>query len=169
MNLSVDDKDTSLADLDRLAQIAQDVVARARRSGASAADAAASIDTGLAVGVRLGEVETVERTRDRAVSVTVYFGQRKGSATTADLDPASIGQTVEHACAIARHTEPDPANGLADPALLASTIPDLDLWHPWDLTPAQAIALGVEIEAAGRAQDARISNSDGASVQSGAR
>ncbi|KAB2897963.1 MAG: metalloprotease PmbA [Dokdonella sp.] len=167
MNLSVDDKDTSLADLDRLAQIAQDVVARARRSGASAADAAASIDLGLAVGVRLGEVETVERTRDRAVSVTVYFGQRKGSATTADLDPASIGQTVEHACAIARHTEPDPANGLADPALLATTIPDLDLWHPWDLTPAQAIALGVEIEAAGRAQDVRISNSDGASVQSG--
>ncbi len=168
VNSIVANKDTSLADLDRLAQIAQDVVAQARRQGASAADAAASIDLGLAVGVRLGEVETVERTRDRAVSVTVYFGQRKGSATTADLDPRSIAQTVEHACAIARYTEPDPASGLADPALLAKTFPDLDLWHPWDITPEEAIALGVEIEAAGRAVDARIDNSDGAAVQVGA-
>jgi hypothetical protein len=142
VNSIVIDKDTSSADLDRLAQIAQDVVALARAKGASASDVAASVDLGLSVGVRLGEVETVERTRDRGVSVTVYFGQRKGSATTADLDPKSIEQTVEHACAIARYTEADPANGLADPALLAKTIPDLDLWHPWDITPEEAIRLG---------------------------
>lgn len=168
MNAIVIDKDTSSTDLDRLAQIAQDVVALARAKGASAADVAASIDLGLSVGVRLGEVETVERTRDRGVSLSVYFGQRKGSATTADLDRASIEQTVEHACAIARYTEEDPANGLADPALLAREIPDLDLWHPWDITPEEAIALGIEIEAAGREVDARIENSDGASVQVGA-
>ena len=168
MNSIVIDKDTSSADLDRLAQIAQDVVALARAKGASASDVAASIDLGLSVGVRLGEVETVERTRDRGVAVTVYFGQRKGSATTADLDPKSIEQTVEHACAIARYTEPDPANGLADPALLARTIPDLDLWHPWDITPEEAIRLGVEIEDAGRRFDARINNTDGAAVQVGA-
>ena len=168
MNSIVIDKDTSSADLDRLAQIAQDVVALARAKGASAADAAASVDLGLSVGVRLGEVETVERTRDRGVLVTVYFGQRKGSATTADLDPKSIEQTVEHACAIARYTEADPANGLADPALLAKTIPDLDLWHPWDITPEEAIRLGIEIEEAGRSFDARIDNTDGAAVQVGA-
>ncbi|MGN6519525.1 MAG: metalloprotease PmbA [Dokdonella sp.] len=168
MNAIVTDKDTSSADLDRLAAIAEDVVRLARAKGASEADAAASVDLGLAVGVRLGEVETVERTRDRGVSVTVYFGKRKGSASTADLDPKSIEQTVEHACAIARHTEEDPANGLADPALLAKTIPDLDLWHPWDITPEEAIRLGVEIEEAGRSHDPRIDNSDGASVQVGA-
>lgn len=168
VNSTAIDKDTSSADLDRLAQIARDVVALARAKGASASDVAASIDLGLAVGVRLGEVETVERTRDRGVSVTVYFGQRKGSATTADLDAKSIERTVEHACAIARYTEADPANGLADPALLAKTIPDLDLWHPWDITPEEAIRLGVEIEDAGRSFDARIGNSDGASVQVGA-
>ncbi|HEY6943098.1 metalloprotease PmbA [Dokdonella sp.] len=168
MNAIVTDKDTSSADLDRLAAIAGDVVRLARAKGASEADAAASVDLGLAVGVRLGEVETVERTRDRGVSVTVYFGKRKGSASTADLDPKSIALTVEHACAIARHTEEDPANGLADPALLAKTIPDLDLWHPWDITPEEAIRLGVEIEDAGRAYDPRIDNSDGASVQVGA-
>jgi PmbA protein len=157
--------DTSLADLDRLAGIAEDVIARCRAKGASEADVAASIDLGLSVGVRLGEVETVERTRDRGVSLTVYFGKRKGSASTADLDPASIEQTVEHACAIARYTEEDPANGLADPALLAKDIPDLDLWHPWDITPEEAIQLGIEIEDAGRSFDPRIDNSDGASVQ----
>ena len=168
MNAIVTDKDTSSADLDRLAAIAEDVIRLARAKGASEADVAASIDLGLSVGVRLGEVETVERTRDRGVAVTVYFGRRKGSANTADLDPRSIEQTVEHACAIARYTEEDPANGLADPALLARTIPDLDLWHPWDITPEEAIALGVEIEDAGRSFDPRIDNSDGASVQVGA-
>lgn len=168
MNSHLIDKDTSSNELDRLAQIAQDVVALAKARGASAADVSASIDLGLSVGVRLGEVETVERTRDRGVSLCVYFGKRKGSATTADLDRASIEQTVEHACAIARHTEEDPANGLADPELLARSLPDLDLWHPWSIEPEAAIALGIEIEEAGRSFDRRISNSDGAAVQVGA-
>jgi len=162
------DKDSSLAELDRLRDIAEDVIRRCRAKGASEADVAASVDEGLAVNVRLGEVETVERTRDRGVSVTVYFGRRKGSANTADLDPKSIEQTVEHACAIARYTEEDPASGLADPALLARDIRDLDLWHPWDITAEEAIRLGIEIEDAGRAFDPRIDNSEGASVQVGA-
>ncbi|MBN8727865.1 MAG: metalloprotease PmbA [Xanthomonadales bacterium] len=168
MNANLIDKDTSSADLDRLQSIAAEVLQHARAGGASEADVAASIDLGLSVNVRLGEVETVERTRDRGVSVTVWFGKRKGSASTADLDPASIRQTVEHACAIARHTEEDPANGLADPALYATDRPDLDLWHPWDITAEEAIDLAVAMEDAGRALDPRIGNSDGASVQVGA-
>ena len=168
MTAIVTDKDTSSAELDRLAAIATDVIRLARAKGASEADVAASIDLGLSVGVRLGEVETVEHTRDRGVAVTVYFGRRKGSANTADLDPKSIELTVEHACAIARHTEEDPANGLAEADLLATQIPDLDLWHPWDITPEEAIRLGIEIEDAGRGFDARIDNSDGSAVQVGA-
>ena len=168
MNEITIDKDSSLAELDRLAGIAEDVIRRCREKGASEADVAASVDEGLSVNVRLGEVETVERTRDRGVSVTVYFGRRKGSASTADLDPTSIEQTVEHACAIARFTEEDPANGLPDAELLAREIPNLDLWHPWDITAEEAIALGIEIEDAGRAFDPRIDNSEGASVQVGA-
>ena len=168
MNEITIDKDSSLAELDRLAGIAEDVIRRCRAKGATEADVAASVDEGLSVNVRLGEVETVERTRDRGVSVTVYFGRRKGSASTADLDPTSIEQTVEHACAIARFTEEDPANGLPDAALLAREIPDLDLWHPWDITAEEAIQLGIEIEDAGRAFDPRIDNSEGASVQVGA-
>ncbi len=168
MNDIINDKDTSSADLGRLREIAEDVIRRCRAKGASEADVAATIDEGLAVNVRLGEVETVERTRDRGVSVTVWFGKRKGSANTADLDPTSIEQTIEHACAIARYTETDPANGLPDAALLAREIPDLDLWHPWNIRADDAIRLGIEIEDAGRAFDSRIDNSEGASVNVGA-
>ena len=158
--------DRSQSDLDRLAQLAEDVIRRARAAGASQAEVSASIDTGLSVNVRLGEVETVEHTRDRGFGLTVYFGQRKGSASTADLNPDSIQATLDQACAIARFTEEDPASGLADAARMATAFPDLDLWHPWAIDTARAIELGIEIEDAGRAH-AGISNSEGAGVQMG--
>ncbi|GGA07417.1 metalloprotease PmbA [Dyella caseinilytica] len=159
-------QDASRRELDRLAGLAEDVIRRARAAGASQAEVSASIDTGLNVNVRLGEVETVEHTRDRGFGLTVYFGQRKGSASTADLNADSIQATLEQACAIARYTEEDPASGLADAARMATQFPDLDLWHPWAIDTSEAIALGQQIEAAGRAH-AGITNSDGASVQAG--
>ena len=119
-------QDRSNDELDRLAQLAEDVIRRARAAGASQAEVAASIDTGLNVNVRLGDVETVEHTRDRGFGLTVYFGKRKGSASTADLNPDSIQATLEQACAIARYTEEDPAAGLADAARMATQFPDLD-------------------------------------------
>jgi len=159
-------QDTSQRELDRLAELAEDVIRRARAAGASQAEVSASIDAGLNVNVRLGEVETVEHTRDRGFGLTVYFGKRKGSASTADLHADSIQATLDQACAIAQYTEEDEAAGLADAARMATQFPDLDLWHPWQLDTPQAIALGQEIEAAGRAH-AGITNSDGASVQMG--
>ena len=159
-------RDSNASEMDRLAELAEDVIRRARAAGASQAEVSATIDTGLSVNVRLGEVETVEHTRDRGFGLTVYFGQRKGSASTADLHPESIQATLDQACAIARYTESDPASGLADAARMATTFPDLDLWHPWDIDTAQAIELGIAIEDAGRAH-AGISNSDGATVQAG--
>jgi PmbA protein len=158
--------DTSHQDLDRLAELAEDTIRRARAAGASQAEVSASIDVGLNVNVRLGEVETVEHTRDRGFALTVYFGQRKGSASTADLHPDSIQATIEQACAIAKFTEEDPASGLADAERMAKDFPDLDLWHPWDLDVGSAIALGQDIEDAGRAV-AGITNSDGSSVNAG--
>jgi PmbA protein len=159
-------QDTSQRELGRLAELAEDVIRRARAAGASQAEVSASIDTGLNVNVRLGEVETVEHTRDRGFGLTVYFGQRKGSASTADLNADSIQATLDQACAIARYTEEDPASGLADASRMATQFPELDLWHPWTIDTADAIALGQEIEAAGR-KHAGITNSDGASVQTG--
>ncbi|HXO99652.1 MAG TPA: metalloprotease PmbA [Luteibacter sp.] len=155
--------DTSHQDLDRLASLAEDTIRRARAAGATQAEVSASVDVGLNVNVRLGEVETVEHTRDRGFGLTVYFGQRKGSASTADLHPDSIQATIEQACAIAKFTEEDPASGLADAERMATSFPDLDLWHPWDLDVDRAIELGQDIEDAGRAI-AGITNSDGSSV-----
>ena len=159
--------DDSLARLDRLSGLARDVLDQCRALGASQAEVALGEDSGLSVNVRMGEVETVERTRDRSVGVTVYFGQRKGSASTADLQPASLASTVQMACAIARHTEADPAAGLADADRMATDLREFDGWHPWALDADRAIALAVEAEAAGRAADARIANSDGAGMHSG--
>ncbi len=156
--------DDSLSRLEHLADLSQQLLERARALGASQAEVACSEERGLDVNVRLGEVETVESTRDRGIAVTVYFGQRKGSASTADLQPASLEATVAQACAIARHTEDDAAAGLADAALMAREFPDLDGWHPCALQADQAVDLALACEAAGRAADTRISNSDGASA-----
>jgi len=139
-------------------------LAAAARAGATQAEADASLSQGLSVTVRLGEVETVEYQRDRALGITVYFGTRKGSASTADLSTASINDMVAKACAIARHTAADECAGLADPALLATEFPDLGLDHPWALTPEDAVELARSCEAAGLAVDSRLGNSEGASV-----
>ncbi|HRN59731.1 MAG TPA: metalloprotease PmbA [Chiayiivirga sp.] len=148
----------------RLADLAREVLARCRARGASQAEVDLSDERGLSAGVRMGEVETIEYTRDRGLSLTVYFGTRKASASTADLDPGSIGATIEQACAIARHTEDDPCAGLADAARMGTRFPDFDLWHPTPLDADAAIARAMACEAAGRAADARITNSEGASV-----
>jgi PmbA protein len=151
------------ADLLALVEIALE---EARALGASQAEAAVSVDVGLSASVRLGEIDTVEYQRDRGMGVTVYFGTRKGSASTADLGAAALRETVGKACSIARFTSEDPCAGLADPDTLASEVPDLDLSHPWDLTPERACELALECEAAALAVDPRITNSEGAAVSS---
>ena len=145
--------------------LAEQVLDLCRAGGAQQAEVSLSQDTGFAANVRLGEVETVERTNDQGVAVTVYVDQRKGTASTADLRPESLRETVAQACAIARYTEADAASGLADPERLATMPMDFDLWHPAELTPEQGIALALECEAAGLNQQA-ISNSDGAAFNS---
>jgi len=161
--------DDSVARLDRLAGIARQLLDRCRERGATQAEVSCSEEHGLNVNVRMGNVETVESTRDRGLAVTVYFGQRKGSASTADLREESLDATVEQACAIARHTEDDSAAGLADAELMAQLpatgrFPDFDAWHPWMLEPDRAIDIALACETAGRDSDRRIENSDGASV-----
>lgn len=136
----------------------------AKQQGASAAEASVSQDAGLSVTVRLGEVETVEHTRDNGLGVTVYFGHRKASASTSDLSEAALRDTVRAACNIARHTQEDDCAGLADKALMAVSVPDLDLNHPWDVSVEQAIEMASDCERSAREFDARIDNSEGASL-----
>ena len=149
-----------------LGDVATLALEEARRAGATQCEADVSVSQGLSVSVRLGEVDTVEYQRDRGLGVTVYFGQRKGSASTADLTPAAVRETVAKACAIARYTAEDPYAGLVDPEALAREIPDLDLYHPWELSPEAAIELARTCEAQGLAVDPRVCNSEGAGVGS---
>ena len=147
-----------------LESIIERALEEARARGASQAEAAVSQDTGLSVGVRLGEVETLEHQRDRSMGITVYFGQRKGSASTADFSMDAVRATVAKACSIARFTAEDTSAGLADAALMARSPPDLDLSHPWNVSADRAIEIAKSCEAAALAFDKRINNSEGASV-----
>ncbi len=121
----------------------------AKQAGATQAEADVSLQQGLNVTVRLGEVETIEYQRDRGLGITVYFDGAKGCASSAKLTPDAIRDMVAKACSIARYTARDECAGLADPQDLARDIPDLALDHPWDITPEQAIELARECESAG--------------------
>jgi PmbA protein len=147
-----------------LESIIEHALAAARSRGASQAEAAVSQDTGLSVGVRLGEVETLEHQRDRSMGITVYFGQRKGSASTADFSLQAVDATVAKACSIARFTAEDANSGLADADLMARAPQDLDLSYPWNVSADRAIEIAKACEAAALGFDPRINNSEGASV-----
>jgi len=149
-----------------LEHLVADLLAEAHHQGADAAEAVVSQNAGISIGVRMGEVETVEHTRDRGLGVTVYFGARKGSASTTDLGTTAVRDAVRAACNIARHTQEDPYAGLAEAALMARDYPDLDLYHPWGVSAEQAIELALECEHAARALDPRITNSEGANLDS---
>jgi PmbA protein len=149
-----------------LEQKIEDLLAEAKRQGASAAEAGISSDTGLAVTARMADVETIEHTRDNGLGVTVYFDQRKGSASTSDLSTEAIKETVAAACNIARYTSEDEFTGLADAQLMAANLPDLDLYHPWTIEVEDIIELVKECESAALEQDPRITNSEGATLNS---
>jgi len=153
-------------EIERLKWVVQQLLDEARQQGASSAEAAFSVDNGLSVTARLGDVETIEYHCDQGIGVTVYFGQQKGSASTNDVSPASLKETVKAACSIARYASPDEYAGLPDSQLLATEFPDLDLYHPWTLDAEGAIALAIECEDAARKYDTAISNSEGATVNS---
>lgn len=148
----------------RLKNSVQHLLDEAKEQGASAAEAGLSQENGLSVSARLGEVETIEHHCGQGLGITVYFGQRKGSASTTDLSPESIKETVTAACSIARYTSEDVYAGLPEKELLATEFPDLDLNHPWSISADEAIILAVECEDAARNFHADISNSEGATV-----
>jgi PmbA protein len=149
---------------DVLQSIASDALARAKDGGASACETDVSEGYGQTVTVRKGEVETIEYNRDKGLSVTVYIGKQKGHASTADLAPRAIRDTVDAALSIARFTAADDCAGLADPGELARESVDLDLFHPWELPVERAIEIAKSCESAAFRLDKRIVNSEGASV-----
>ena len=152
-------------DLDSLKQITQDVLKLAKNAGASSAETETSYGSGQNVSVRLGETETIEYNRDKGVSVTVYFGQQKGNASTSDLSLTALKDTVEAACNIAKFTAKDAFCGLADAELMATDFLDLDLNHPWPISVDDALEMAKRCESAALDVDRkRINNSEGAGV-----
>jgi PmbA protein len=145
-------------------QLVDAALAHAKKLGASDAAAEASEGCGLSVSVRKGELENVERNKDKSLGITVYLGQKRGNASTSDFSMAAIESTVQAAYDIARFTASDPAAGLPDPADIATRHPDLDLFHPWAITAEQAAELALECEAAALQTSPLISNSEGAGV-----
>lgn len=154
MSLPIDDFEARVNDALRLA----------KKLGASQAEAAASFSTGFSVTVRMREVETLRHQRDQALAVTVWHGQRRGSASTSDLRAAAIEESVRKAYSLARLAAEDPGSGLADADRLATDIPDLSLDHPWDIDPARAIDIATACEAAALDYDPRITNSEGGTL-----
>jgi PmbA protein len=148
----------------RFSELVQSVLAHARKVGASDAVAEVSESLGLSVSVRKNDIETVEQTRDRSLDVTVYAGQRRGSASTSDFSEAALRETVEAAWHIASHTAEDPAAGLPDEDMLARDYPDLALHYPWPIGTEEAAELALRAERAARDVDPRITNTEGASV-----
>ena len=125
----------------KLLEAANFALEAAQKHGASMAEMSIGHGEGMSVTVRQGEVETIEHNRDKSLAISVYFGHRNGTASTTDFSPAAIEASVQSACNVAKYTEEDPFNGLADPDRLATTFPDLDLYHPWDPSMSHAIEL----------------------------
>ncbi len=148
-------------------QLVEDTLAIARQRGATDAAVAVSEGVGLSVSVRKGEVENVERNRDKSIGVTVFVGQRRGNASTSDFSRASLEQTVQAAHDIARYTAEDPAAGLPDEQDLVTPRQagrNLNLHHPWNIDAAGAAERARQAEEAALQTDRRITNSEGAGV-----
>lgn len=140
-------------------------IKQAKSRGADAVEISASWQQGLSTTVRLGDVETLEFNRDQGFGVTVYYKKAKGSSSTNQLTKATIDEVIEAACKMATFTSSDPFAGLAEPELMATYFPELDIYHPWQIAIESAIAMAKECENVGR-QHTEISNSDGASFTS---
>ncbi len=148
----------------KLREISELALKLAKKQGASSAELSLNKGAGFSVEIHKGNIDKLEYNRDQGLSLTVYMGQHQGSATTGDLSPQAIEDTVKAACNIAKFTGEDEYTGLADADLMATQIDDLDLYHPWDLDTAQAIDLAKNCEQIARDFDARIVNSDGSSI-----
>jgi len=148
---------------EKLEDLVQSCLAEAKKQGATSAEASVNIEHGLSVTARLGEAETLEHHNDRGLGITIYIGQKKGSASTTNFEAAAIKDAVTAACKIASFTEEDECAGLADADLMATNMQDLDLDHPWGVSPEEALEIAIECENTARDVD-KISNSEGASL-----
>lgn len=149
---------------EELSRIIDSVLTQAKEMGASAAEADIGTGSGLSANIRKGEIDKLEYERDKGLGITVYIDGQKGNSSTSDFSKAALKKSVEAAISIAQYASCDEHAGLVEPELMATEFPDLDLYHPWSLSPEAAIELAIECEQAAFDSDKRISNSDGTTV-----
>ena len=154
-----------LLDQTALSDLAERLIAAARRAGADAADAVAMRSVSLAVEVRNGAVEESERSEGDDVGLRVFVGRRQAVVSTNDVKP-DVGQLAERAVAMARVAPEDPFAGLADPPQLARDTPDLDLLDPDLPAVAQLEERALRAERAAFAVKG-VTKSGGASASAG--
>ena len=155
---------TSSDNRDELIRIIDSVLDQSKQLGADAAEADIGAGAGLSANVRKGAIDKMEYERDKGLNITLYLNGQKGNASTSDFSDSALKKTVEAAYGIAQHASRDECAGLADPELMAKNVPDLDLYHPWSITPETAIEMAIECEQHAFEQDKRITNSDGTAV-----
>ncbi|VEG90577.1 metalloprotease PmbA [Legionella spiritensis] len=158
-NKSIEEQSTA-----NLLALMHDILARAKAHGATDAFVSVNHDRGFSVDVRMREVETVSFNEDKSVGLVTYIGHRKGVASSTDTSPAALDAMANAACDIARVSAKDPCFGLADKELMTGRHSDLDLYHPWDIRPPEAIETARLCEAHALARDSRIINSDGVTL-----
>jgi PmbA protein len=149
---------------DELIRIIDSVLTQAKAMGATAAEADIGAGAGLSANVRKAEIDKLEYERDKGLGITVYIDGQKGNASSSDFSEAALKESVQAAIRIAQHASHDDCAGLIEPELMATEVPDLDLYYPWSISPEAAIDLAIECEQAAFACDKRISNSDGSVV-----
>lgn len=159
--LEENNNSTVVKSTNNLAELMHEILARAKEKGATDAMVSVNHDSGYSVDVRMGEVETVAFSEDQGLSLVVYLGHRKGNASSTDTSPAALDNLVRAAYDIAAVSAEDPCFGLADKDLINNDYSDLDLYHPWTISPTEAIEKALACEAQALAGDKRISNSDG--------
>jgi len=163
--VSSDNMSNSLKQTEQaLRETSENVLKLAKKYGASDAELSLNRGAGLSVEIHMDNIDKLEYHRDQGLSLTVYMGKHTGSASTGDLSPQAIEDTVKAACNIAKYTEEDKYTGLPDADMMATEVGDLDLYHPWDLEADKAIEIARECEQHALGFDARIINSDGASI-----
>ncbi|MGB2024246.1 MAG: metalloprotease PmbA [Litorivicinaceae bacterium] len=159
-------KFNSQQEKNRLEELTTRILEQSKHVGADACEVAASASVGLDVQARLGQPEKLEMTRDQSLSITVFLGGSRGSASTTDLSDDALQSTLGAALAIAKVTAPDPAAVLGSRDQIIQSVPNLELDHQWDIDAKKALELAVELESFGRQADSRITNSEGGSVSS---
>jgi len=148
-----------------LQQLATDIVAKARKAGATDAEVVIREGDEFSTAVRLGEVETLKESGSRGIGLRVFVGQRVASTSSSDFSPEGIEHLISGALALAQVTSEDPFAGLADTSEYGRLDYDLSLYHEdvYSLPTAERIDYARRCEAAAMSADTRIQNSDGGS------